>query len=247
MRFNQTIIQSAYFMSDDLEARIHRLIAFGRYLSWADLLFRVFEEEMNREVNEADVDILNEHNWRWYGLMCYWYSSLYVVVEAWDEIGFSDALIDRLLSHPKRLKKLLRRYRNAIFHYQQTLLDPRFIELLDQGDLGIYWVQTLHDEFMRFFSNHLANLMITDSQGGELRKDIESLLHWYPYRESPHLASLEQTIYKGREVLAQYPDESSLERRELEQILVSAESTLEEGRRNWSILRAQFLSKAGIK
>jgi len=234
-------------MNADLESQIHRLIAFGRYLSWADLLNRVFEEEMSKEANGSDTYILNDHNWRWYGLMCYWFSSLYVVVEAWDELGFSDPLIDRLLSHPKQLKSLLRRYRNVIFHYQHTLLDPRFIELLGYGDLSIYWVEALHNEFMRFFSDYLASLMVTDSQRDELREEIESTLHWYPYRESPHIASLERTISKGRAALAKYPGDTSQARRELEQILTAAEITLEEGRRNWAILRAQFLRIAGIQ
>ena len=55
---------------------------------------------MGREIDQAEAEAVREHEWRWFGLMCYWYSSLHVVVEAWEELGFSDPVIDRLLTHP---------------------------------------------------------------------------------------------------------------------------------------------------
>lgn len=71
-------------MSDELQERVDRTLAFSRYLSWADLLNRLFEAEMAKEVSTSDPHTSKEYEWRWFGLMCYWYSSLYVVVEAWD-------------------------------------------------------------------------------------------------------------------------------------------------------------------
>ena len=99
---------------------------------------------MKNEVDPAAV-ASREHEWRWFGLMCYWYSSLYVVVEAWDQLGFSEPVIDRLLPHPKQFRTLLRRHRNAIFHCRQSLLDPRVVELLAHGAVHVYWVWALHE------------------------------------------------------------------------------------------------------
>jgi hypothetical protein len=235
-------------MSRDPDAHlVDELLAFGRYLSWADLLHTLFEEEMSREVDSSDAHAATEHEWRWYGLVCHWYSSLHVVVEAWGELGFSDPIIDRLLVHPKQMKALLRQHRNVIYHYQHSLLDPRFLKLLAQGVVHVYWVWALHFEFVRFFFDQISSLGTTDSQRAELRKEMKGVLHWYPYRESPHTASLERILSEGRRILAKCPGDSSPERREIEQVLDSAEATLREGRCNVAALRAHMLREIGIQ
>jgi hypothetical protein len=48
--------------------------------------------------------------------MCFWYGTLFVVVEGWKESRLSDPEVDRLLSSPKT--ELLRRFRNGMFHFQ---------------------------------------------------------------------------------------------------------------------------------
>jgi hypothetical protein len=234
-------------MSKDLRVRVDETLAFARYLSWADLLSRLFEAEVGDEADPADAEALRQHEWRRFGLMCYWYSSLHVVVEAWDELGFSDPVIDRLLAHPKQLSSLLRRHRNAIFHYQRSLLDPRFVELLATGAVHVYWIRALHDEFVRFLADDLAATMVTDAQRAELRESIESIIHWYPSREAPIVESLERTLASGRELLGKYPDDQSEERREVERALESTEATLREGRQNWATLRARILREAGVE
>lgn len=150
-------------MNEDLQERLEQILAFARYLSWADLMNELFEEEVAKDVDEVDAAALREHEWRWFGLMCYWYSSLNVVVEAWDHLGFSDPVVDRLLAHPKQFRALLRRYRNAVFHYQKSLLDPRFIELLAHGAVHVFWISALHGEFVRFLAEHLSAQMVKDA------------------------------------------------------------------------------------
>jgi hypothetical protein len=233
-------------MSKDSQTLVDEALALGRYLSWADLLNRLFEAEMGNEVDSTDPEASMEHEWRWFGLMCYWYSSLQVVVEAWDALGFSDPVIDQLLAHPKQFRTLLRRHRNATFHYQPSLLDPRFIELLAHGAVHVYWVRALHDEFVRFYAELLSAKMVTTGQRTELRENIEAVLHWFPYREPPHLESFGRTLSYGRDMLARYPDDQSDERKEIQRMLESGEATLREGRQNWAMLRAQILREAGV-
>ncbi len=234
-------------MSDGLQTQVEQTLAFARYLSWADLLRNLFEAEMSREVDAPDATTLREHEWRWFGLMCYWYASLHVVIEAWRKLGFSDPVIDRLLAHPKELRRLLRRYRNAVFHYQESLLDPRFIELPAQGAVHVYWVWALHDEFMRFLAEHLSAQVMTDAQRAELRENIEAVIHWYPYREVPQVESIERSVAHGRELLGRYPDDRSEERQEFERSVEFAEATLREGRQEWAALRADRLREAGVE
>jgi hypothetical protein len=173
---------------------VEKMFAFARYLSWADLQDRLFETEMGNQPNSSDADAGREHEWRWFGLMCYWYASLHVVIEAWDELGFTDPVVDRLLAHPMDYRRLLRRYRNAVFHYQDSVLSPKIVELLETGGVHVYWVRALHDEMVRAFNEYLGGLVVTDEQRSELRESIQSIVNWYPHRETRAVDSLERTL-----------------------------------------------------
>jgi hypothetical protein len=233
-------------MSDDLLARIDETLAFARYLSWADLMSRLFEAEMRRDISSNDSDELRDHEWRWFGLMCYWYSSVHVVVEAWDELGFSDPVVDRLLAHPAQFRSMLRRHRNAVFHYQRSLVDPKLVEFLAQGAAHVYWVRALHEEFIRFLFQDLVGRMVTDDQRAALRQEIESMLHWFPSTDPPEVRSLERTVAAGRQLLADHPDDQSEHRRELESFLRTAEEALRNAKCNWAALRSEILREAGV-
>jgi hypothetical protein len=233
---------------EDLESkRLNQIFAYARYLSWADLQRRVFEEELSKEVPPSDLNAVRDHEWRWFGLMCYWYSSLYVVIEAWGKLGFTDSIVDRLLSGPKQFPSLLRRYRNAIFHYQESLIDPRFVELLEHGAEHVYWIRSLHYELVRSFAEHLDGLLGEGEGRTELLGAVERLVHWYPYKEAPGIASLEDTLREGRDALAKYPSDQTQVRRELESTLEGAKLTLREGRQKWAKMRAEMLGEAGVE
>ena len=234
-------------MGKNLQVQADATLTFAHYLSWADLLNRMFEAEMAQEPNPADSQARRDHEWRWFGLMCYWYSSLHVVVEAWDALGFSDPVIDRLLAHPRGFKQLLRHHRNAVFHYQRSLLSPKLFDLLANGAAQVHWIRALHGEFLRFLADTLVTRMVTLAQQAELRETIESDLHWYPSRETPIIESLARTIASGRELLGRHPDDHSDERREIERTLEFAEATLREGRKSWAALRRQVLREAGVE
>ena len=80
--------------------------------------------------------------------MSYWYGSLYVVIEGWKELRFSDIVIDSLLLDPK--VEQLRLYRNGAFHFQKNYWDHRFKEFIAmEGAAG--WVRKVTCEFGRWF------------------------------------------------------------------------------------------------
>lgn len=226
---------------------VEQTLAFTRYLSWADLLNTLFETEMADEPAPTELEALRKHEWRWFGLMCYCYPSLYVVIEAWDELQFKDPVIDRLLAHPKDFRTLLRRYRNGVFHFQSSLLDSRIIDLLQHGAAHVCWVRALHDELVRFCAEHLSRWAVTDTQLAELRSDLEGVMHWYPRREAPHIESLERIVSHGRELLGRHPDDRTAQRQELEHTLDSAETILRQSRHDWAVFREQMLREAGIE
>ena len=112
-------------MSDALHNdRLDDLLSFARYLSWSDLVRQAYESELEKKGDAETADPVWGPDFAW---MSYWYSSLFVVVEAYEAIGYTDGVIDALLAHPNGYKNLLRRYRNGIYHYQRDLLDSRLL------------------------------------------------------------------------------------------------------------------------
>lgn len=80
--------------------------------------------------------------------MSYWYGSLYVVIEGWKELEFSDPVIDLLLLDPK--VKQLRLYRNGTFHFQKNYWDHRFKNFIAEEGAAV-WVRKVTLELGRWF------------------------------------------------------------------------------------------------
>ena len=86
--------------------------------------------------------------------MSYWYGGLYILVEVWQELSVSDAAIDGVVANAANVQ-LLKRYRNAAFHYQKRYMDDRFMELIQTQDIG-GWIRDLHSAFSAFLLRRLS-------------------------------------------------------------------------------------------
>ena len=71
------------------------------------------------------------------------------MIEGWKSLKISDTIIDELLESPN--VKLLRRYRNGVFHFQPNYNDERFHEFMAQGTDEVAWVRSLNEQFGRYF------------------------------------------------------------------------------------------------
>ena len=239
------VCHQEYSQTEPIE-HFNRLLTFARHLSWADLLRTQFEAEMEAEPSPEELSEVRKHEWRWFGLMCYWYASLYVVIEAWTELGFSDPIIDRLLAHPNDFKSLLRRYRNSVFHFGKSWIDPRIANFLNH-DTHVHWIGALHNEIIVFFAKYLDRLESPDDQENPFHKMVEEAVNWLPYREAVAIDALVYTISSGRDILARNPDDGSPHRKDLESAMDSCDDTLLEGRKKWAALRKEILREAGIE
>jgi hypothetical protein len=130
--------------------RLNNEFALGRYVFWADKMRHDFN---NHIINRTQPD---DFYFEQHGLiyMSYWYGSLYVVVEGWQELKLTDPIIDGLLRSPH--VDLLRRYRNGVFHFQRKFHDERFWDLMLAGREAVEWVSQLHREFRRYFMEFFA-------------------------------------------------------------------------------------------
>ena len=104
--------------------------------------------------------------------MCLWYGVLRAVVEGWDELKLADPTIDSLLAMrtgtmtkvrdkdgtekevPETYSDMLKRVRNAVFHFQRDYLDKRLIAFIEKEE-SVVWVRSLHEAFSRWFLSWL--------------------------------------------------------------------------------------------
>lgn len=146
------------------------LVSLYRYFAWADYMRTTFRESLHSK--EAIPGIGDP---RTFVTMSYWFGALYVVVEAWQEEldDVNDPRIDALLTNADYVD-LLRRYRNAAFHYQPDYFHEKLLELMDAGSEVDEWIHDLHDAFR----SRLGNWFETSGhrqKGHDNVKRIESI------------------------------------------------------------------------
>jgi hypothetical protein len=84
-------------------------VTLHRYYIWANRMRTHFDEVISKGMLDGKAEIES------FLYMSYWYGGLYVVIEGWRELKLTDNTIDILLQSPN--VELLRRYRNAVFHF----------------------------------------------------------------------------------------------------------------------------------
>jgi hypothetical protein len=146
-------------------ARAHRpsheaLLTLHRYFVWAGefhvQLMNIFmrgRDQRSLPVLRRVMKHITNGTWprrskldqlRTFLYLSYWYAALYVVVDGWQELGLADARVDPLLE-PAKLE-LLRRHRNAVFHYQPDYVPEKMLALMREGATIAEWARTLHFE-----------------------------------------------------------------------------------------------------
>jgi len=82
-----------------------------------------------------------------------WYSLLYVVVEGYQELGQKFDPLEAVLANGDYVN-LLRRYRNATFHYQADALNDKLIDFLQKEDSEV-WIKELNKQLEAFLISAL--------------------------------------------------------------------------------------------
>jgi hypothetical protein len=127
------------------------VFAWGRYLYWAELSRRNWHRFITRNPTFTQQLIP-----QWLGVSCYWAASLYVVIEGWEEAGFQDPLVDRLLKLSD-YKAVLKKLRNGTFHYQPSIFSPKITDFFKSIDTTV-WLNILQEEFVRWLRDCFETL-----------------------------------------------------------------------------------------
>lgn len=133
------------YKTEEASPYLDNVGSLGRYFIWSDKMRHEFHVLIAS--NKGDDDMVFLEYVHLY--MSYWYASLYVVIEGWQAMNLKDDAINGLLDSP--YLDLLRRYRNAVFHFQKRFSDKRFMELMLAGEESVDWVRNVHSEFGRYF------------------------------------------------------------------------------------------------
>ena len=177
--------------------------------------------------------------------LSYWYSSLFVVIEAYEEIAWRDPVVDDLLAHPGGYKDLLRRFRNGVFHFQRDLTDSRRLGILSKGEEHVLWVDVLHHEFRRLLRDRISAVAVTSQVSAEVAATLQRLLGWLP--EDPEILEFDRAMNRARDIAQREPI-PGLEELQAEigrdlSGMAGVRCAYEEGR---ALLRRELLGRLGI-
>lgn len=176
------------------------MISWARYLHWADLARKRFYDYISAYSPEHDSP---RDDACFFALMSHWYASLYVVIEGWTSLKLADSLIDQLLAERSSTLKLLKRYRNGVFHYQRSLMDSRFLDVMTSGERVIDFICLLHLEFLRYLWQVPDSLGGTTEQNIELRHLMSEALGWWP-EHTPHAQEAELRALANEAIALSY-------------------------------------------
>ena len=110
---------------------IFKTFSLNRYFIWS-IEMRDHYRQVGKIVSPTPSFWDNEEAGRALMYLSYWCAGLYVVCEGWLELKLSNAEIDALLKSPHL--DVLKRFRNAVYHFQPDYFDKRFMNALLLGD-----------------------------------------------------------------------------------------------------------------
>ena len=152
-----------------------RFISWARYLYWSELNRQRFDQLTEKSDNSSSSD-----KWKWCAFMSQFYSSLWVVIEGWKTLKLKDHDIEYLIAGCPQYCRLLKKFRDSVYHCSTTLLDSRSLEFIGQDAPAGLWAMAIHEEFQRFYWEWPETVMTSPAQVDEMRKHLVELVGWLP-------------------------------------------------------------------
>jgi hypothetical protein len=167
-------------------------------MHWAELQFERF-----RTYSEAD-DISSR-----IGVVAHWLAAEYVVLEGYMELGLHHQSVARLLSAYPEHKDLLRRCRNAVYHFQKSPIDPRIAKVLKDEDEELRWCSALHFELQGVLLQLVDALRSGSVHQREIVPILVRSIGWFP--KHPYAEEADRLSATCAEYEDLLKDDSSIE------------------------------------
>jgi hypothetical protein len=107
------------------------------------------------------------------GVVAHWLAAEYIVLEGWRQLEAADANIEMILALYPDHSDVLRKCRNAVYHFQTEILDARIINCVNDEDEELSFAVALHFEFQRYLFQFPDRFMGTAADLEELRIDLD--------------------------------------------------------------------------
>ena len=166
---------------------LDKLIAWGQYMHWAELQFQQFK------ARDPTTDVAAA-----IGTVAHWLASEYVVLEGWRELNVPSGRISALIQSYPEHQDLLRRCRNAVFHFQKQALDPRLSTVLADEREELRWSIALHFEFQGQMIHIVAALAKRSPDPDDVVATISRAIGWFP--EHPLSAKVNELYAMAAEI-----------------------------------------------
>ncbi len=160
-----------------LPAPFEHLVSWGQYLHWAQL-------QLDRFLSSEESDQATR-----LGSVAQWLAAEYVALEGWAELGLRSERVSLLLTAYPEHKDLLRRCRNAVYHFQKTPLDPRLVRVLRDEDEELRWSSALHFELQGVLLALQDQLRMGSVHQREVTTILARAIGWFP--EHPYAKKVE--------------------------------------------------------
>lgn len=145
-----------------------KIISWAQYLQWADINYNRYICDEENTTTEEIAKCLQ------------WFASEYVVIDGWTEIKATNEKIDKILTEKSSSIQLLRRARNAVYHYQKKPLDKRLIEFVSDFSHDS-WLIDLHEFFLMYLLNYPASIYPYEERKEEFVYKFYEVIGWKPY------------------------------------------------------------------
>jgi hypothetical protein len=153
----------------NVPADIMKMMSWGQYIHWSNIQYQNFKNNLNDD-DEYVIHI---------GTQSHWMASLYVVVEGWLELGLSDPIINKILHSYPDYTLLLKRCRNAVYHFQKKQLDKRIVEALEQAEF-LPWMEAIREEFERYLFMFPYQKFGFSKESVDLHTEYFECIGWKP-------------------------------------------------------------------
>jgi hypothetical protein len=170
-----TQITEAETISKTRKLGSDKFISWARYLYWSELNRQRFLQltEQSEELNPSD-------KWKWLAFMSQFYASLWVVIEGWKTLKLDDPAIESLIAGCPEYCRMLKKFRDSVYHCSPSLLDSRSLKFIKQGEAAVFWASALHEEFQRFYWEWPEMVMVSPEQVDRMRRSLLAIIGWLP-------------------------------------------------------------------
>lgn len=150
------------------KTKMNKMVAWGQYIHWANMQYE-HREQLDEDCSGAI----------FFGVMSHWIAAQYVVIEGWYKLKESDETIDNLLNSYPDYVDIFRRCRNAVYHYQNKLLDKRIRKAL-KGEELYDWLVAIKWEFERYLYFYPFKEYGFNKDSIELSNEYFGCIGWKP-------------------------------------------------------------------